>query len=465
MKLWSRIIPAFIISHWIFICSVIAVTFDEARHLYSRTGFGGDWNDIQSLKLMDYEKAVEHLLNGAHKQPQATPPDWVKDPPLNRKNRKHLSEAERIALRKEVRRRAIDLKAWWVREMIQTDSPLTETMTLFWSNHFTSGLKKVKFPAMMYHQNLLLREHALGNFRQLLHAMAKDPAMIMYLDNVSNVKGKPNENFARELLELFTLGEGHYSEKDIKEAARAFTGWTLNRQSGKYRFARRRHDFGSKTFIGQTGNFNGNDIIEIVLKQPRVAVFITEKIWREFTSETPDPAEVDRMASIFRTNNYEIKPLVQAILTSKYFRDPHNYGTMIKSPVDLMVGTLRMFQVPIGNGYGLVQANRRLGQDLMDPPNVKGWEGGTSWITSDTLLLRQQILNRFLRGKEMTAKGSGKFGKMMTRKNVEDFGKGLSREEIIKLLLPIKPVEPVDSGLSRQELITELLLDPVYQLK
>jgi uncharacterized protein (DUF1800 family) len=325
MKLRFWIFSTFFVLQCLFINSIPAATVDEIRHMLSRATFGGSWVEIQALLKMGYEAAVKHLLDKARKRSQTPSPDWINQSPMQGKKPKQLSEAESRALHKERRRQAMELKAWWFREMVQTGSPVTEQMTLFWHNHFTSSLKKVKFPGLMYRQNLLLREHALGNYRQMLHAVARDPAMIMYLDNVSNVKGKPNENFARELLELFTLGEGHYTEKDIKEAARAFTGWSIDRRNRRYRFVHRHHDYGTKIFMGRTGNFNGDDIINIVLEQPDVAIYITEKIWCGIVSDTPDPAEVNRLAEIFRAHDYDIKPLMQALLTSNYFRDPKQY--------------------------------------------------------------------------------------------------------------------------------------------
>ncbi len=467
--------PTLIVSTLLVLCVALtgtapASTLGEARNLLARTAFGGNPDEIQAFVNMDYEDAVRHLLEQGRQNPQTLAPEWINQSLLRGKKRKELSESERKALRKERRRRALDLKGWWFKEMVRTDSPVTEQMTLFWHNHFTSSLKKVKFPSLMFRQNLLLRQHALGNFRHMLHAVARDPAMIMYLDNASNVKGKPNENFARELLELFTLGEGNYTEMDIKEAARAFTGWSIDRRSGQFRIARRRHDYGAKSFMGRSGNFDGGDIIDIVLEQPGTAIYITEKLWRHFIARTPDPTEVKRLADIFRNADYEIKPLLQALLTSTYFRDPAQYGAMIKSPVELLIGTLRVFQVPVGRGDGLTMASRRLGQDLMDPPNVKGWEGGTSWITTDTLLARQQILNRFLRGREMQARPKNKSGRMaagktMPAKYIDEFGQGLSRREITGVLLALPPVEPVNPEDGRREMITGLILDPVYQLK
>jgi uncharacterized protein (DUF1800 family) len=450
--------------------AAFGISFEEARHLLARTGFGGNEQQIQDLISQSYEEAVTAILNQTRKKPLTPPPEWVSEPVMSRKQIKQLSQEERKKLRQQWRRRSFELKAWWLREMVQTDAPISEQMTLFWHNHFTSGLRKVKSPKLMYKQNLLLREHALGNFRQLIHAVAKDPAMIIYLDNAFNQKGKPNENFARELLELFTVGEGHYTEKDIKEAARAFTGWTIERRTGKFRFIRRRHDFGSKTFMGRTGNLDGDEIINIVLEQPQVARHITEKLWRAFISQTPDPQEIDRLANVLRANDYELKPLMQVLLTSGAFREPKVYGNMIKSPVDLIVGTLRVFQFPMGDGRGIVLASRRLGQDLMDPPNVKGWPGGIRWISSDTLMMRRQILDRFLRGVEMlqtpkTANSSPTApmsGRMSGRQLL---GKNLTDKTVIKILLPLPPMAPLDAIDDRQELISVLVQDPVYQLK
>jgi hypothetical protein len=216
--------------------------------------------------------------------------------------------------------------------------------------------------------------------------------MIIYLDNLSNRKGTANENYARELMELFTLGEGHYTEQDIKESARAFTGWHMNRQTEEFFLNQRLHDEGDKTFMGQTGNLNGDQIVEIILKRPEAAEYIVGKMWLEFISETPDPAEVKRLAKVFRDADYEIKPLVEALLLSPAFRDPANQGKLIKSPVDLLVGTVRTFDLPVRDA------------DLLDPPNVKGWPGGESWIDSNTLLIRNQSLASIFEN----AKGQGR---------------------------------------------------------
>ena len=372
-----------------------------------------------------------------------------------------MSKEEKKALRKKMRRRGQALKTLWLRQMVETPSPLTERMVLFWHNHFTSSLKKARWPNLMFHQNQLFRRHALGNFRELLHAVARDPAMVLYLDSSRNRKGKPNENFARELLELFTLGEGHYSEEDIKQAARAFTGWSVNRRSGEFRFRPRWHDSGEKRFMGKSGRFDGDQILEIILEKPRTAEFIVEKLWREFISPQPDPQQVQKWATQFRKNHYELKPLMKTMLLSSAFRDPANRHLLIKSPAEYLVGTLRMLNLPVPKGRGMALASRRLGQDLLNPPNVKGWPGGKSWINAETLPLRRQMMERFLRGK-----GGGKQKNRMAM-GEPDYSPYLtmSKDKLISLVLGMPPVDEQPASLDNKTLMQRLLLDPAYQLK
>lgn len=450
-----------------------AVDYPEARHLLSRTGFGATPVEIERLGALNYDTAVRRLLDGTRTEPLTPAPAWVDTPPPDPMRIRAMSETERKAFQRARREEAVDLKAWWYAEMIRTDSPLTERMTLFWHNHFTSSIQKVKSPTLLYRQNLLLRRHALGDFRTLLRAVARDPAMVLYLDNQTNRKGQPNENFARELLELFTLGEGRYREQDIKEAARAFTGWQVDRRSGAFRFAQALHDDGTKTFLGKSGRFHGDDILDILLEQPRVAVHVTEKLWREFVSDTPDAREVQRLAAIFRANRYELRPLMQALLATPQFRAAAGYGGQTKSPTELMVGTVRLFGISVPDTRSFALYGRRLGQDLFDPPNVKGWPGGSAWITSDTLLARAQFLQRVLRGREMktapTAPGLMRAAFQRTRgadlrMNYNAYAR-LSPAQVAATLLPVAPVNPIQDRADIQRLIGELVLDPAYQLK
>src|SRR2546428_3558752 len=284
---------------------VLGLEFEEARHLLARTSFGGTPADIEVLRPLTYEAAVDYLLNGVRQHPRTAAPAWVNEPPPL--ERRTMSEEEQKAFRAHMREHELALKGWWYQEMLSTDAPLTERLTLFWHNHFTSSLEKVRWPAFLYQQNLLLRQHAVGNFRTFLHAIARDPAMILYLDSQTNRKGAPNENFAREVMELFTLGEGHYAEQDIKEAARAFTGWSLDRESGRFMFRRFIHDDGVKTVLGKSGNLDGDEVLDILLAQPATAEFIVRKLWREFVSPDPDEHEVRRIARRFRDARYDIK--------------------------------------------------------------------------------------------------------------------------------------------------------------
>src|SRR5262249_34183614 len=294
-------------------------------------------------------------------------------------------------------REGLELRGWWVREMLVTPSPLTERMTLFWHNHFVSAQPKVRVSHLMYRQNATLRAYALGNFGAFLHAIAKDPAMVVYLDSRPNRGGAPNENFAREVMELFTLGEGHYTEADVKEAARAFTGWSLDRETGAFMFRPRLHDDGIKTVLGHSGRLDGDAVLDILLARPETAEFVVAKLWREFISPDPDPAEVARIARRFRASNYEIKVALSALLTSDAFYASANRGVLVKSPIELVVGTLRQLELAPDGAVPFAVAAAGMGQNLFSPPNVKGWPGGEAWINTTTLLARKQFLDRVTR--------------------------------------------------------------------
>jgi uncharacterized protein (DUF1800 family) len=309
----------------------------------------------------------------------------------------NATDMERKQFQQEQIRDGLELRGWWLEEMLATPSPLTERMTLFWHNHFVSSQQKVKLAQLMYRQNVTLRAHALGHFGDLLHAIARDPAMVIYLDSAQNRKGAPNENFARELMELFTLGEGNYGEQDIKDAARAFTGWSLDRDSGRFVFRRFVHDYGSKTVLGRSGYFDGDDVLDILLAKAQTADFITRKLWREFVSADPDEAEVKKIASRFRDSRYDIKVALEALLVSDAFYAKANRGVLVKSPVDLVVGTLKQFDLKPGEPVPFAVAAAAMGQNLFSPPNVKGWPGGEAWINTSTLLARKAFLDRLFR--------------------------------------------------------------------
>jgi uncharacterized protein (DUF1800 family) len=359
---------------------------------------------------------------------------------------------------------------------------------------------KVRHPSSLFRQNALFRREALGNYASLLRSVARDPAMLIYLDGRGSVARQPNENFARELLELFTLGEGRYGEADIKAAARAFTGWSVDRESGQFVEHPDRRDDGQKTFLGKSGRFGGDEILTILLAQPRTAEMIVEKLWREFVSLKPDPAEVTRLAVGFRQGGYEIKPLMRALFLSAAFRDPANRGALIKSPVDLIVGSVRVLGLPVPEKTGLVRMLQGLGQVPFDPPNVKGWAGGESWISTYTLLLRQQFLRRMIEATSVAPMDGGM--RMADRPNrradrreqlpaaetmqmmdpprpvegrsLRNAGNevrlgptlaGVDSAVLLQTLLPRQPVDGVDASGTAGVIVAAALLDTAYQLK
>jgi len=380
--------------------------FDDARHLLNRTGFGATQTEVERFARMSREEAARKLLAGGRTVAVTAPPAWVGSAESLRYPRagdQSTAEEKKLFQQQQVRE-GLDLRGWWVEEMLATPSPLTERMTLFWHNHFVSSQQKVKLAELMYRQNVTLRANALGNYGDLLHAIARDPAMVVYLDSVQNRKGTPNENFAREVMELFTLGEGNYTEQDVKEAARAFTGWSIDRTTGQFVFRRFIHDDGSKTVLGRTGNLDGDQVLDILLEQPQASEYITRKLWREFVSPDPDQAEVKRIARRFRDSRYDIKVALYALLTSDAFYARENRGTLIKSPIELVVGTLKQFDFKPAESLPFAVAAAGMGQNLFSPPNVKGWPGQETWINSSTLLARKQFLDRVFRTDDAGAK-------------------------------------------------------------
>jgi uncharacterized protein (DUF1800 family) len=377
-----------------------AIGFDDARHLLGRTSFAAQPNEIETYATLTRADAVDRLLSSTKRQASYPAPEWTKT--YERAYRPEMTQEERQKVqRREQVERGLELRTWWTAEMLTTPSPLTEKMTLFWHNHFATSQQKVRVAQLMYRQNVLFRQYALGNFGGLLREVSKDPAMLIYLDGAQNRKGMPNENFAREVMELFTLGEGNYSEQDIKEVARAFSGWSMDIDAGDFRFRRPQHDDGEKTIFGQRGRFNGDDVVTLLLKHEKTAEFIVGKLWLEFVSPTPNKEEVKRIAKVFRDGGYELKPALRAMLLSEDFWEPTNRAVLVKSPVELVIGSLRQFRFEVEDPAPFSVVMRQLGQDLFGPPNVKGWPGGETWLNTTTLLARKSFLNRLFRTDEM----------------------------------------------------------------
>ncbi len=466
----------------------IPIGADGARHLLVRTGFGATPREIATLAPLEREAAVDRILASTRTESALAPPAFVGEPFFPYHKLRALPEGGRMAyLRKNVEE-GLALREWWFREMLATPSPLTERMTLFWHGHFATSQQKVRSTQLVYRQNALLRRHALGNFGKLLGAVSKDPAMLVYLDNAGSRRQAPNENFAREVMELFTLGEGNYSEKDVKEAARAFTGWSIDRDTGEFRYRPFFHDGGVKTVLGRTGRLDGDDVLALLLARPETATFVTRKLWREFISSSPDEREVEHLAEILRGTGYEVKPVLRAMLLSEAFWSPGHRGALIKSPVDLVVGTLHTLGIRPMTLRPAVVTSAMLGQNVLSPPNVKGWAGGEAWINSATLLGRKQFLDRLLRGSDsmapaaMSPRPSGeptpeeRLQRLMERAlSTYSFdwerwadalpAQGAREEQVRRVLLAIDPVELPSPSRDGYALVRALTADPAYQLK
>ncbi|HYM48208.1 MAG TPA: DUF1800 domain-containing protein [Burkholderiaceae bacterium] len=370
-----------------------------ARLLLTRAGFAPNDTDVATYSALTHRAAVDRLLAGVRTSTVTPAPAWIGERFVAPRELRAMSdEARRAEIQKQVRM-GLDLRGWWLTEMTVTPSPLTERMTLFWHNHFVSAQPKVRYTQLMYRQNALLRGHALGRFDELLHAVAKDPAMLIYLDSATNRRGSPNENFAREVMELFTLGEGQYREDDIKQAARAFTGWSIDADSGEYMFRRLLHDGDEKTVFGRSGNFDGDAVLDIILAQPASAEFIVRKLWREFVSPQPDEARVKKIAAQFRASHWRIDVPVRALLLQPEVIARDEDNALVKSPAELVVGLVRQSGGELTQPVAAAVALAGMGQNLFSPPNVRGWPGGDAWINTHTLLARKQFLERGLGGK------------------------------------------------------------------
>jgi len=365
-------------------------TLKWAGHLYRRAGFGGSLSELTAAVDRGLEATLTRLLTGD---------DGAED-----RERLLLTVGDRMVSDDKPE----ELRSWWCYCMIHTAQPLREKLTLFWHNHFATSIVKVGRATLMYAQNKLLRQHALGKFRPFLQAISRDPAMIVWLDNNSNVKGKPNENYAREVMELFTLGVGNYTEQDVKEAARAFTGWHTNESGDAYQLNAAQHDDGTKTLLGQTGQLNGGDVVRILLDQPQAARFLVRKLYRYFISETHDPpaALLEPLAESFLKSGYDIAALMKTILGSRHFFSRYAYRQRVKSPVEFVLGAARgvahpteeqeTVRLPPGP---LVNRMAAMGQDLFSPPNVKGWPHGKAWLNTSTVLARNNFAQQVAFGK------------------------------------------------------------------
>lgn len=397
------------------------------QHLMWRAGFGPAVEQLGDLSQYSPKQFYKALVKASGKKPDYidVADDYLKGlmmgiEEIGRQQKKELDADQRKMAQQKNREGVRNLNMYWMHEMVNTAAQLREKMAFFWHGHFACRNLNV-----FYQQGLLdvIRRNALGNFGTMLKEVSKSAAMLNFLNNQQNRKDHPNENFAREVMELFTLGRGSYTEHDIKEAARAFTGWGAN-VKGEYQFRRFQHDFGSKTVLGRTGNFDGGEVLDILLEEKQTAKFITQKIYKFLVNENADTEKVNWLAERFYKSDYDISALLEDIFTSDWFYDEKNIGAKIKSPVELIVGIQRMLPMKLENEEALMLLQRVLGQLLFYPPNVAGWPGGKAWIDSSTLMMRMRIPKLINDVDEMNVSPKDDDDSMMGMKDSNNAAKG-----------------------------------------
>lgn len=451
------------------------------QHLYWRVGFGILPLQLQALSNKKKKDVVNDLINASNKIEPLTV-DTSDIEALIQDSEDKFRE-NRMKVQKLSRKKSMELNTAWIDRLSNTDHILREKMTLFWANHFVCKDNNFIY-AQKFHNTL--RKHALGNFKDFVVAVSQEAAMTKYLNTKQNKKQKPNENFARELMELFTLGVGNYTEHDIQESAKAFTGYSHN-LNGDFVLRQRQHDDSQKTFFGKTGHFTGKDIINIILENKQCAIFICQKIYRYFVNENVDDSHINEMVNAFYPN-YDIKNLMRFLLLSDWFYDPKNIGTKIKSPVEFLVGLKNTVPYHFKNNKRLISIQRALGQVLLDPPNVAGWKGGKNWIDSNTIVLRLKLPalllnNAYISKTKIGENDTSQNQKAMFKKhlgqnyqtnaNWSTFNKHFKNIEINKLdtYLLSCPMNPEASSylntlakVSKQEYSIQLMSLPEYQM-
>jgi uncharacterized protein (DUF1800 family) len=389
-------------------------------HLLWRAGFGPAVEQLGDLDKFSPKQFFKALIKASEKRPEYidVADDYLKGlvmgiEEIGRQQKKEMTVDKRKEVQQKNRQGVRNLNMYWMHEMVNTGAQLREKLGFFWHGHFACRNLNV-----FYQQGLLdiIRRNALGSFRTMLHEVSKSAAMLNFLNNQQNRKDHPNENFAREVMELFTLGRGNYTEDDIKNAARAFTGWGSNIK-GEFQFRRFQHDFGSKTVLGKTGDLTGEEVLDLLLAQKQTAKFITNKVYKFFVNETPDEKNIEWLADRFYKNDYDISKLCEDIFTSDWFYEEKNIGAKIKSPVELLVGIQRVLPMKLENEEALMLLQRVLGQLLFYPPNVAGWSGGKAWIDSSSLMMRMRIPQMLNDQDEMNVKPKDDDDTMMGRKN------------------------------------------------
>ncbi|MFN3849173.1 MAG: DUF1800 family protein [Spirosomataceae bacterium] len=434
----------------------------EVQHLFWRAGFGESLAVIKAFEGKSAKKVFAALKKDSEKFRRIDIVSWgevmaelkqLKD--LSDKNDPNANKERQKKLVQDRKEEHATLNTTWV-DLMVGGGAFREKMALFW--HGVLVARSIN-PAFSQSYLNTIRENALGKFGDLLMAVSKEPAMLQFLNNQQNRKRSPNENFAREVMELFTLGRGNYSEKDIKEAARAFTGWSFRPLKAEFEFREEWHDDGEKTIFGKTGNFKGEDVIELILSKRQTAKFITTKIYKFFINDTPNQEIINDLAKRFYESEYDISQLMEHIFTSNWFYDEQNIGSKIKSPIELLVGIQRGLGVRFEEKQPLLFTQKVLGQVLLFPPNVAGWASGQSWIDSSSLLFRMELPLMILKNStiNVAAKDDGDVGTTFMNKRGRTFAAEVDWDSYIKKLKADKPNELV------QEASQYLLQIPVNQ--
>jgi len=385
-----------------------------ATHLLNRAAFGGTPAEIEATRKKGLAAAVGDLLDPRANSADIPAPMWAHPRNVQATRMEITATKERGENFQEKARQVrmmegediIDLRRWWLERMAKGPAPLLEKMTLFWHGHFATSVQKVRDAYWMWLQNDTLRRNAFGNFATLVKKMSRDPAMMIYLDLQQSRKEHPNENWARELMELFTVGIGNYSEQDIRESARAFTGYRIDMTTQQFRFAPFQQDRGPKNFMDHSGPLNGDEIIDILVKKPACAQFIGRKLWRFFVEDEPSKSIVDLVAAGLQAHNYEMRPVLRELFSSAEFYSERAMRTQIKSPVQFIVQTAKLLDAPLPPPVVAQNAMRQMGQLLFAPPNVKGWDGGKTWISTSTLLFRYNFANYLINGDAILPPGA-----------------------------------------------------------
>lgn len=433
----------------------------ETVHLLNRAGFGAapaavrEWHALGRTAAVDRLFAAEESAALTSARPAWFSMEKYRDLAIAVRDERMALAAEkgnpaeqkarqrRLKQMTQDRQQAAEAAGWWLDRMYATRVPLVEKMTLFWHGHFATSLEKVKDPYLILQQNELFRSHALGNIRELAKAVARDPAMMIYLDTDQSVQTKPNENFAREVMELFTLGEGHYREQDVKEAARALTSLKVNRLLGRSFFHEPSWDDGEKTFLGERGRHQCDDLVDIIFRKPECARFLGEKLCAFFISDSPSPELAAAVAEALRRHDHAVAPVLRTVFLSAEFYAPHHRRAQIKSPVQFLVQTrhaLELDDLPRPLQLGILQ---QLGQVLFRPPNVAGWDGGRAWINTNTLLARYNVAGFLLKGPDSRYRPPLAMGRNAASKDTraarDRLARMLSRRAVVRMSAMVTP--------------------------